>query len=219
MLSVLNRLHNYCSWLSAVSGAGGFAPSGTRSAAPAAAASDIPDFGCGRIDYDSDLLSRTAFEERIARGFFDADHNIAVAYVPGWTDGPYPGMVVESSSGTGHSEIKILDTLAAKGISPDRIQALYTERQPCPKMCGPKLAEVLNRNAKVSWAVPWTDNATINAASKDVLKKFINAAKRRRGIISKLEVALEPGTAPTAPPGREPLPLALAAPARNGRRS
>ncbi|MEQ0558616.1 nucleic acid/nucleotide deaminase domain-containing protein [Amycolatopsis sp. NEAU-NG30] len=219
VLSILNRLHKYCSWLSVLGGAGGFAPAGTRAATSPATTSDIPDFGCGMIPYDSDLLSQTAFEARVAMGFFDADHNVAVAYVPGWTDGPYPNMVVASSSMSGHSETDILGKLAAKGFSPNQIQALYTDRAPC-KACQTELANALrdNKTVKISWAVPWGTSRVEQSSAKEVLKGFIDKAKRRRGIGFSLKIVIDPDTAPTTPPGHETLPLALATPPPTGRR-
>ncbi|GLY43734.1 hypothetical protein Amsp01_097570 [Amycolatopsis sp. NBRC 101858] len=218
VLNLLNRLHKYCSWLSVLgSGGGGFAPSEAAAEAPPSATSDIPDFSCGIIAYDSDLLSTTAFEARIAMGFFDADHNIAVAYVPGWSYGPYPNMVVASSGAGGDSEIQILDQLRARGVSPNQVQGLYTERAPC-KSCRSALQEALrdNPNAKISWSVPWGESRAEQSGAKNLLKSYITTAKRRRGLGFALKIVIQPGDVPVAPLGREPVPLAT--PTSTGRR-
>ena len=74
-----------------------------------------------------------------------------------------------------------------------------------------------NKTAKISWAVPW-GKTRLEKSAEQLLKSFVNTAKTRRGIGFMLKIVIAPGTAPAAPPGRESLPLALAAPTPTGRR-
>ncbi|MFE5515044.1 polymorphic toxin-type HINT domain-containing protein [Streptomyces sp. NPDC056529] len=127
----------------------------------------------GQIDYNSDELSNAAFEARVKSGIGDG-RNVAAAHVEG-LDKPIIGF---SKGGGYHSENHILDQLAAKGIDPSKITAIYSERQPCP-VCGPLLDGALSPGTPITWSVPWGADAVMNSASNDLLKMMIRAAKGR----------------------------------------
>ncbi|MEW1550634.1 ricin-type beta-trefoil lectin domain protein, partial [Streptomyces tsukubensis] len=137
-----------------------------------AAATPVLVHNC-QIDYNSDELSNAAFEARVKSGVSDG-RNVAAAQVEG-LDTPIIGF---SKGGGYHSENHILDQLAALGIDPSKITALYSERQPCP-VCGPLLDGALKPGTPVTWSVPWGANAIMNSASNELLKMMIRAAKGR----------------------------------------
>jgi hypothetical protein len=84
--------------------------------------------------------------------------------------------VIGFSKGSGfHSEDDILEQLAKHDLTPDRITALYSERQPCP-VCRPLLEDLLKPGTPISWSVPWGSDAALNAASNRLLKRMIAAA-------------------------------------------
>ncbi|MFI7287696.1 RICIN domain-containing protein [Streptomyces anulatus] len=152
--------------------------SSKRFAALASAAGD----GCGGlIRYNSDALSRMAYQFRTESGFFGAQHNVAVARVPGWNDPKTGDLVVASSSFSGHSETAILDMLKAKKIDPSEITALYTERQPCGA-CASELATALKEGTPVTWSVPYF--AGIESAAKQLLAKYVKQAGGGRSALS-----------------------------------
>jgi hypothetical protein len=94
---------------------------------------------------------------------------VAVAEVEGMD-----GLVTGFSKGNGyHSEQHILDQLEAQGISPSRIRALYSEREPC-NSCGPKLAE-LAPEAQISYSVPWGQDRAIRQTANDMLADMIRS--------------------------------------------
>ncbi|MER5739700.1 RHS repeat-associated core domain-containing protein [Streptomyces sp. NPDC002262] len=137
-----------------------------------AGATPVLVHNCGiQIGYNSDGLSNAAFQARVKSGIGDG-RNVAVAQVEG-LDKPVIGF---SKGGGYHSENHILDQLAAQGIDPSRVTALYSERQPCP-VCAPLLGGALNPGTPISWSVPWGADAVVNSASNDLLKLMIRAAK------------------------------------------
>ncbi|GGU44077.1 hypothetical protein GCM10010289_75930 [Streptomyces violascens] len=129
------------------------------------------------IGYNSDELSHLAFEYRVENGFYGADHNVAVARVPGWNDPKTGDLVVASSGWSGHSETEILDILKAKGVDPKKITAMYTERQPC-KDCDDALAKALGPDVTVTYSVPYA--LEYAPASKQLLAQYISQAKGGR---------------------------------------
>ena len=105
----------------------------------AASEARFPSISCeGLIAYNSTELSNMAYRARIKSGFgVFGNRNVAVARVPGWNGWRAGDLVIGFSKGGGfHAEDDILTQLAAKDVSPKQINALYTERQPCP-VCGP----------------------------------------------------------------------------------
>lgn len=141
-----------------------------RVAALAATTAD----GCGGlIRYNSDDLSRMAYQFRVESGFFGAKHNVAVARVPGWNDPKTGDLVVASSGFSGHSETAILDMLKAKKVDPSRITSLYTERQPCAS-CASELSGALKPGTPITWSVPYFDG--IESAAKQLLAKYVAQA-------------------------------------------
>ncbi|HWU08233.1 MAG TPA: nucleic acid/nucleotide deaminase domain-containing protein, partial [Streptomyces sp.] len=141
-----------------------------RFAAPASVTGD----GCsGLIRYNSDELSRMAYQFRTEAGFYGAQHNVAVARVPGWNDPKTGDLVVASSKFSGHSETAILDMLKAKKIDPREITALYTERQPCGD-CASELAAALKGGTPVTWSVPYY--AGIEGPAKQLLAEYVKRA-------------------------------------------
>jgi hypothetical protein len=136
----------------------------------AAASGDLP---CGEmIPYNSTPLSTKLFQIRLAEGWeFKYGGNIAVAHVPGWNNPKTGDYVIGFSNGAGaHSEDRILAQLEAKGVSPSKIKALYSERSPCD-VCRPKLNEALAPGTPVTWSVP------NGPGSSQLLKKMVLAAK------------------------------------------
>ncbi|MFB7493774.1 RICIN domain-containing protein [Streptomyces sp. NPDC056161] len=131
--------------------------------------------GCptGLIRYGSDELSRVAYQFRTESGFYGAQHNVAVAKVPGWNDPKTGDLVVASSSFAGHSETAILDKLKAKGFDPHQITALYTERQPCGD-CASELADALKEGTPITWSVPYYPG--IESAAKQLLASYVKLA-------------------------------------------
>jgi RHS repeat-associated protein len=133
---------------------------------------------CGEIPYNSNKLSNAAYNARVGAGV-GSGRNVAVARVPGWNDPKTGDLVIGFSKGNGyHSENHILDQMAAKGFDPDQITELYSERQPCP-VCGPMLDGALSPGTPISWSVPWGSDATLNAASNELLRQMIAAAGGR----------------------------------------
>ncbi|MFJ9570218.1 RICIN domain-containing protein [Streptomyces bacillaris] len=161
--------------------------SSKRVAAPAATAAD----GCGGlIRYNSDDLSRMAYQFRVESGFFGADHNVAVARVPGWNDPKTGDLVVASSGFSGHSETTILNMLKAKKIDPSEITGLYTERQPCGG-CASELADALKKGTPITWSVPYFDG--IESAAKQLLAKYVKQAGGGRLARSSAELQQQEG--------------------------
>ncbi len=161
--------------------------SSKRVAAPAATAAD----GCGGlIRYNSDDLSRMAYQFRVESGFFGADHNVAVARVPGWNDPKTGDLVVASSGFSGHSETTILNMLKAKKIDPSEITGLYTERQPCGG-CASELADALKEGTPITWSVPYFDG--IESAAKQLLAKYVKQAGGGRLARSSAELQQQEG--------------------------
>jgi hypothetical protein len=133
---------------------------------------------CGEIPYNSNKLSNAAYNARVGAGV-GSGRNVAVARVPGWNDPKTGDLVIGFSKGNGyHSENHILDQMAAKGFDPEQITELYSERQPCP-VCGPMLDGALSPGTPISWSVPWGSDATLNAASNELLRQMIAAAGGR----------------------------------------
>lgn len=125
------------------------------------------------IAYNSDEMSHLAYKYRVESGYFGADHNIAVAKVPGWNDPKTGDYVVANSKFSGHSETEILDQLKAKGVDPQKITALYTERQPCND-CADALGKALKEGTPITYTVPYT--LEIASYSKSLLAKYIKQA-------------------------------------------
>jgi hypothetical protein len=79
----------------------------------------------------------------------------------------------------GHAEESILDKLNAD----DKILELYSERQPCPDICGPLLRnDPRAASASVTYSVPYFTNKTragklMNSVSRDMLSDMIRRAK------------------------------------------
>ncbi|MFD4699521.1 nucleic acid/nucleotide deaminase domain-containing protein [Streptomyces niveus] len=147
----------------------------SRARAPLNAQASAAVDGCpaGLIAYNSEELSHMAYQFRTESGFYGADHNVAVARVPGWNDPKTGDLVVASSGFAGHSETALLAKLKAKGFDPHRITALYTERQPCPE-CGSALAGALKEGTPVTWAVPY--HPDFASAAKQLLAKYVTQA-------------------------------------------
>lgn len=146
----------------------------TRSSRRVATLAATAAGGCGGlIRYNSDDLSRMAYQFRGESGFFGADHNVAVARVPGWNDPKAGDLVVASSGFSGHSGTVILNMLKAKKIDPREITGLYTER------CSRAGAVLL------SWPVPSRREhpshgrfpiSTASKAAKQLLAKYAKQA-------------------------------------------
>ena len=151
-----------------------------------AAAVLVHNTNCGGtlIRYNSDELSRAAFESRKGFGFRSAPNmelpggNVAVARVEG-----YDKLIIGRSKGDGfHSEDDIIaqiEGLRAGGRNVGGITALYSERQPC-SVCGGKLTGYLTDNAAVTWSVPWGDDKAIKEASNALLATMISRANGGR---------------------------------------
>ncbi|MDX3853598.1 RICIN domain-containing protein [Streptomyces sp. AK02-01A] len=147
----------------------------SRARTPLTARAAVAAEGCptGLIRYNSDELSRMAYQFRTEAGFYGAQHNVAVAKVPGWNDPKTGDLVVASSSFAGHSETAILDKLKAKGFDPHQITALYTERQPCGD-CASELAGALKAGTPVTWSVPYYPG--IESYAKELLASYVKRA-------------------------------------------
>jgi hypothetical protein len=129
----------------------------------------------GQIPYNSDELSSAAYQARGPAGI-GPGANVATAKLPGWNSPTTGDIVIGFSKGSGyHAEDDILEQVAARGIDPNQITGLYSERQPCPT-CAPLLGRVLKRGAPISWSVPWGDNPIVNRASNRVLARMIERA-------------------------------------------
>lgn len=139
-----------------VRGLDGFVKTCTKVRTALASRTSTTVGGCptGLIAYNSDEISHWAYRYRTESGYFEGDHNVAVARVPGWNDPKTGDFVIANSKFTGHSETEILDKLEAKGFTPGQITALYTERQPCPN-CESILANSLKEGTPVTWSVPY----------------------------------------------------------------
>ncbi|WNO77095.1 ricin-type beta-trefoil lectin domain protein [Streptomyces sp. AM8-1-1] len=142
--------------------------------------SPVPEYSCeGLIAYNSTELSNMAYRARIESGFgVFGNRNVAVARVPGWNDPKTGDLVIGFSKGGGfHAEDDILTQLAAKDVSPKQINALYTERQPCP-VCGPNLENLLKEGTEITWSVQWGSNGLMNKAFEKILAGMIQAQGR-----------------------------------------
>ncbi|MGW1104262.1 nucleic acid/nucleotide deaminase domain-containing protein [Streptomyces sp. NPDC002540] len=142
--------------------------------------SPVPEYSCvGLIAYNSTELSNMAYRARIESGFgIFGNRNVAVARVPGWNDPKTGDLIIGFSKGGGfHAEDDILAQLAAKDFSPKQINALYTERQPCP-VCGPNLDNLLKEGTEITWSVQWGSNGVMNRAFENVLAGLIQAQGR-----------------------------------------
>ncbi|WP_329202708.1 RICIN domain-containing protein [Streptomyces sp. NBC_01435] len=142
--------------------------------------SPVPEYSCvGLIAYNSTELSNMAYRARIESGFgVFGNRNVAVAKVPGWNDPKTGDFVIGFSKGGGfHSEDDILAQLAAKDVSPKQINALYTERQPCP-VCGPNLENLLKEGTEITWSVQWGSIGPINRSFEKVLARLIQEQGR-----------------------------------------
>ncbi|MEV6171114.1 ricin-type beta-trefoil lectin domain protein [Streptomyces sp. NPDC051954] len=135
--------------------------------------------GCAMalIRYNSDELSRLAYQFRKDSGFYEGDHNVAVAKVPGWNDPKTGDFIVASSGFNGHSETTILAKLKEKGFKPEDIKALYTERQPCPK-CADELTDNLKPGTPVTYSVPY--HPDFADAARELLDRYVRQADGRR---------------------------------------
>ena len=150
----------------------------TKVRAPLAARASVAADGCpvGLIAYNSDEMSRWAYKFRVESGFFEGDHNIAVAKVKGWNDPKTGDFVIASSGFNGHSETQILDMLKARNIDPKEIEALYTERQPCPN-CASELSGALKEGTPVTWSVPYHPDYA--DAARELLDGYVRKAGGR----------------------------------------
>jgi hypothetical protein len=129
------------------------------------------------IAYNSDEMSHLAYNYRIESGYYKADHNVAVARVPGWNDPKTGDYVIANSKFSGHSETEILDQLKARGFDPKKITALYTERQPCDG-CAGALEKALQEGTVITYSVPYT--VEIASYSKSLLATYIKRANGGR---------------------------------------
>lgn len=229
-LSILSRLKKFCTWFSVfgtVTGGASVAEGGPARASSAA----TMDFPCGEVRYDSDYLSTIAFLVRDALGVHESDRNIAVAYVEGFPGESdlihrlYPNIVIGVSSRNGnpgyHSEDDIIDQLKRAGVSPKKIDALYSERAPCDR-CAGRLKGELSEKAKVSWTLPYGKTLSDRKLLNKSLADFIADARRRHGLFTMADES-EDVTGEPVYPVRRPAPsapLAVAAvSARQERRS
>ncbi|MBV1940745.1 RICIN domain-containing protein [Streptomyces sp. BV286] len=131
------------------------------------------------VRYNSDELSHWAYRFRTESGYWGADHNVAVAKVPGWNDPKTGDYVIGNSAFKGHSETDILDIVRAKGFDPKDITALYTERQPCGN-CAVELASSLKPGTPVTYSVPYADDYYFAKAAKELLAKYVKEARGTR---------------------------------------
>ncbi|MDW4909626.1 nucleic acid/nucleotide deaminase domain-containing protein [Streptomyces sp. ADMS] len=131
--------------------------------------------GCprGLIAYNSEEMSHLAYKYRTENGYYGADHNVAVARVPGWNDPKTGDFVIANSGFSGHSETAILDKLKANGFDPKQITALYTERQPCPD-CASVLTGSLKEGTPVTWSVPY--HPSFAKEAKELLARYVSHA-------------------------------------------
>ncbi|WP_419992292.1 nucleic acid/nucleotide deaminase domain-containing protein [Streptomyces violaceoruber] len=140
--------------------------------------SPVPEYSCdGLIAYNSTPLANMAFKARIKAGFgTHGKKNVAVAHVPGWNHPEYGDFVVGFSKYEQglHAEDDILAQLAKADVSPKKIAALYSERQPCP-VCGPNLEGALKEGTEVTWSVMYGSDKMLNSASKKILQGMIQA--------------------------------------------
>ncbi|MFE5712513.1 ricin-type beta-trefoil lectin domain protein [Streptomyces sp. NPDC056501] len=145
------------------------------SAARAAVAASGPVDGCpvGLIAYNSDELSGLAYQFRTESGYYGADHNVAVARVPGWNDPKTGDFVIANSGFSGHSEVMLLEKLKSKGFETTQITALYTERQPCPD-CASALTGALKTGTPVTWSVPY--HPSFASEAKSLLAEYVKRA-------------------------------------------
>ncbi|MTK34850.1 hypothetical protein GL305_34265 [Nocardia seriolae] len=125
-----------------------------------------------QIPYNSDKLSQAANRARTTTP--GSTRNIMVAVVPGWNDPKTGDLVIgsgdpQSDNGTGRSEDDILTQLTSKGLSPDKITGLYSERQPCFSTCNSKLAPSLHPGTQVTYTVPWVPNDADSHSAGDAL--------------------------------------------------
>jgi hypothetical protein len=139
--------------------------------------------GCpvGLIAYDSDELSKWAFRFRTESGFYEGDHNVAVALVEGWKDGKTGEYLIVSSGFEGHAEVALLNKLESKGFTLDKIKALYTERQPCPA-CASELGTRLPKEVPVTWSVPYHPSYAKQA--REILDQKVLETRRKYGMRS-----------------------------------
>ncbi|WP_460728886.1 nucleic acid/nucleotide deaminase domain-containing protein [Nocardia heshunensis] len=130
-----------------------------------------------QIPYNSDKLSQAAYRARTTGGV-PPSRNIMVAVVPGWNDPQTGDMLVGSGDGqpdndTGPAEDDIVNKLNAKGLKPDQITGLYSERQPCFSTCNSKLAPSLRPGTQVGYSVPWIPNdADASAAGNNLIDRL-----------------------------------------------
>lgn len=156
------------------------APSAARIAPMGTIGSPVPEYSCdGLIAYNSTELANAAYRARIDAGFgIFGGRNVAVAMVPDWNDPKTGDLVIGFSKGGGfHAEDDILEQLAKKEVSPKKITALYSERQPCPA-CGPNLENLLTEGTEITWSVQWGSNGLMNRAFEDVLADLIQQQGR-----------------------------------------
>jgi hypothetical protein len=57
------------------------------------------------------------------------------------------------------------------------VRQVGRERQPC-SVCASKLRQYVSDDAVITRSVPWTDNATLNSASNDLLALMIRITQR-----------------------------------------
>ncbi|MCX4093057.1 nucleic acid/nucleotide deaminase domain-containing protein [Nocardia sp. alder85J] len=128
------------------------------------------------VPYDSDELSRAAYKTRVTTNV-PAEQNIGVAQVPGWNDPGTGDLVIGvGKDGEDGADDHILDQLKARGFGPDKITALYSDRQPCPDTCDPLSAQLLAGNIPITYAIPATDDPVQRGASTNLLKRLIELA-------------------------------------------
>ncbi|MEU7147226.1 nucleic acid/nucleotide deaminase domain-containing protein [Streptomyces sp. NPDC045456] len=148
----------------------------TRRSRTVAFAASRPNSCEGIIAYNSDALSRAAYQGRIGTGVTPG-RNVAAARVPGWNDPKTGDIVVGFSKGNSyHSENHILDQLAERGFKPTQITELYSERQPCGA-CAPLLEGALKPGTPIRWSVPWTDDYDLNQLYAVSLRDMIRDAR------------------------------------------
>lgn len=151
-----------------------FAPMGTIG-------NPVSEYSCdGLIPYNSTPLASMAYTARIKAGFGTfGQKNVAVAHVPGWNHPEYGDFVVGFSKYEQglHAEDDILAQLAKANMSPKKITALYSERQPCP-VCGPNLENFLEKGTEITWSVLYGSDKLMNSAAKSMLLQMIQAQGR-----------------------------------------
>ncbi|WP_424712249.1 RICIN domain-containing protein [Kitasatospora acidiphila] len=136
-----------------------------------------------QIGYASDEMSLEAFNYRVTSGYWDAEHNVAVARVRG-ADGTERFVYGNSGSPDGHAEQDIVNQLK----SDDKVLSLYTDRAPCPDICSPLLStDPRTKTAIISYVIPYASPTTadgrfLNKVWADHLAELIRAAKAARGI-------------------------------------